>query len=70
MKSRLGPPRPYRVRWMYGTVFKINSSGAFTALVGFGGTNGAKPQPGLALGSDGHYYGTTSEGGDAGSGVF
>jgi uncharacterized repeat protein (TIGR03803 family) len=49
-----------------GTVFKLTPSGALTTLVTFTGTSGslgANPQAGLIQGSDGNFYGTTSEGG-------
>jgi uncharacterized repeat protein (TIGR03803 family) len=47
-----------------GAVFKISTGGALTSLYSFsGGNDGANPQAGLALGSDGNFYGTTSEGG-------
>jgi uncharacterized repeat protein (TIGR03803 family) len=42
-----------------GTVFKITTNGILTTLFLFGGTNGALPSGGLALGSDGLFYGTT-----------
>jgi uncharacterized repeat protein (TIGR03803 family) len=45
-------------------VFKISSSGAFTTLYVFtGGNDGANPAAGLVQGSDGYFYGTTSNGG-------
>ena len=46
-----------------GKVFKITTGGALTTLVNFGQTNGSGPVAGLALGPDGYFYGTTSEGG-------
>jgi uncharacterized repeat protein (TIGR03803 family) len=50
-----------------GTVFKITTSGVFTPLAFFGGTNGANPAAGLAVGNDGNFYGTTEFGGDGGT---
>ena len=50
-----------------GTVFKITLSGTLTLLhnfcVAWNCDDGAKPRAGLVLGSDGNFYGTTSEGG-------
>jgi uncharacterized repeat protein (TIGR03803 family) len=46
-----------------GTVFKISSSGIFSNLVSFDGTNGNVPQGALTLGFDGNYYGATAYGG-------
>jgi len=46
-----------------GTVFKITPSGLFTSLFSFNGRNGSRPTAGLVQGSDGSFYGTTSEGG-------
>ena len=50
-----------------GTVFRISPSGNETVLYSFGGypTDGANPEAGLALGSDGNFYGTTETGGVA-----
>lgn len=44
-----------------GTLFKISTAAgnAFTTLVHFNGTNGAKPQAAPIEGSDGNFYGTT-----------
>ncbi|HLX96512.1 MAG TPA: choice-of-anchor tandem repeat GloVer-containing protein, partial [Verrucomicrobiae bacterium] len=50
-----------------GTVFKITSSGAFTSLLSFTGTNGlypgANPVGNLVLGANGNLYGITEAGG-------
>jgi uncharacterized repeat protein (TIGR03803 family) len=54
-----------------GTAFKITLSGTLTLLhnfcVSWNCDDGAKPRAGLVVGSDGNFYGTTSEGG-AGTG--
>ena len=54
-------------RFSAGTVFSITPSGSFTALYSFcaksGCADGNGPQAGLALGSDGLFYGTTYNGG-------
>jgi uncharacterized repeat protein (TIGR03803 family) len=47
----------------YGTVFKITPSGTFTSLHSFAGSDGALPFGELTHGSDGNFYGTTSQGG-------
>ena len=60
-----------------GTVFKISTNGALTTLYALGSiTNadgepldGAYPQAPLEQGTDGHFYGTTSEGGTYGNGT-
>jgi uncharacterized repeat protein (TIGR03803 family) len=48
-----------------GTVFKVSTSGAFTNLVSFGGSNGSYPST-LLQGTDGNLYGTTESGGSGG----
>jgi uncharacterized repeat protein (TIGR03803 family) len=48
----------------YGTVFKLDSNGAVTVPVVFGGTNGIHPSGGLVLARDGNFYGTTTWGGN------
>ncbi len=56
------------------TVFRISPSGTFTSLHSFGGpygvyyVDGKYPQAGLAQGSDGNFYGTTTAGGGDGAG--
>ncbi|HNQ90931.1 MAG TPA: hypothetical protein PKM73_20135 [Verrucomicrobiota bacterium] len=50
--------------WGLGTVFKLSTNGALTALASFDGTNGAAPLGALVFGPDGALYGTTSGGGD------
>ena len=50
-----------------GAIFKVTSSGKLTTLYNFCSqpncTDGANPEGGLILGSDGNFYGTTSDGG-------
>jgi uncharacterized repeat protein (TIGR03803 family) len=48
-----------------GTVFKITPAGVLTVLHSFGSTetDGQSPEAGLVQGTDGNFYGTTSEGG-------
>jgi uncharacterized repeat protein (TIGR03803 family) len=53
-----------------GTVFKISTRGALTTLYSFtGGNDGGNPPAGLAQGSDGNFYGTTSGGGTNNAGT-
>jgi uncharacterized repeat protein (TIGR03803 family) len=51
----------------YGTVFEVTSSGAFTTVYNFCSrancVDGANPEAGLILGTDGKFYGTTDQGG-------
>ena len=50
---------------------KVASSGQFTILHTFScGSDGATPQGGLSLGTDGKIYGTTAYGGDSNAGVL
>jgi uncharacterized repeat protein (TIGR03803 family) len=54
----------------YGTVFRISSSGNLTSLWSFtNGGDGANPYATLVQGSDGNFYGTTSQGGASGNGT-
>ncbi len=54
-----------------GTVFKMTPSGTVTFLYEFDKTHGAAPLAPVVQGSDGNFYGTTSQGGDAnGDGVI
>jgi len=48
---------------LYGVVYKITSSGAFTLLHSFDSTDGSGPVAPLVQGSDGNFYGTTVVGG-------
>jgi uncharacterized repeat protein (TIGR03803 family) len=53
-----------------GTVFQFSAHGELTTLYSFtGGDDGANPQGAMVLGSDGNFYGTTSEGGSNYSGT-
>ena len=57
----------------FGSVFKVTTTGQVQTVVSFTGTGGTAPgngpTAGLALGSDGALYGTTSAGGANGFGV-
>jgi uncharacterized repeat protein (TIGR03803 family) len=57
----------------YGTVFRINASGALTTLYSFCAatncTDGAQPTDALVQGRDGNFYGTTAVGGANGDGT-
>ena len=52
-----------------GTVFKITSTGVFTLLSSFSGTNGSDPEGTLVQAPDGNFYGTTLTGGTTDSGT-
>jgi len=52
-----------------GTVFKVTTSGVFTLLGAFNGTNGDQPQTPLTQATDGNLYGTTTFGGTIGGGT-
>jgi len=51
-----------------GTIFKVTTNGALTSLFSFDGTNGLHPLASLTRGTDGNFYGTTTEGGTYGDG--
>jgi uncharacterized protein (TIGR03437 family) len=53
----------------YGTIFRITPAGVFTTIYAFLYANGMLPVGGLVQGSDGNFYGTTSEGGAKGLGT-
>jgi uncharacterized repeat protein (TIGR03803 family) len=53
-----------------GILFKVTLSGVETSLYTFqGASDGASPGPGLVLGSDGNFYGTTASGGASSCGT-
>jgi uncharacterized repeat protein (TIGR03803 family) len=55
----------------YGTVFRISANGALTSLYSFtGGNDGGYPGAVLVRGSDGSFYGTTTEGGTYSNGTM
>jgi uncharacterized repeat protein (TIGR03803 family) len=53
----------------YGTVFRVTTNGALTAVASFNNTNGAEPFAWLTEGTDGSLYGTTEFGGPVGFGT-
>ncbi len=54
----------------WATIFRITPTGQMTIIYNFtGGPDGGAPITGLTLGSNGDFYGTTSEGGGAFSGT-
>jgi uncharacterized repeat protein (TIGR03803 family) len=55
----------------FGTVFRMDSAGNLTTLHSFAGSprDGDSPIAGLIQATDGNFYGTTSGGGDSGSGT-
>jgi uncharacterized repeat protein (TIGR03803 family) len=53
-----------------GMVYRLTTNGALTMLAAFDGLNGESPQGGLAEGTDGAFYGTTSYGGAGDDGTI
>ena len=55
----------YGTHGSHGTVFRISPSGSYSNLYSFSGypSEGSLPVAGLVQGSDGNFYGTTSQGG-------
>ncbi len=55
-----------------GTVFKVTPGGIETVLYSFvgGSSDGSAPAGGLVQGSDGNFYGTTTDGGASGCGII
>jgi uncharacterized repeat protein (TIGR03803 family) len=53
----------------WGVVYKITASGKLTVIYNFDLTHGGQPISPLVQGSDGNFYGTTSQGGTPGYGV-
>jgi uncharacterized repeat protein (TIGR03803 family) len=57
-----------------GTIFQITTNGNLTPLISFTGTSGlapgANPQGALVQGTDGNFYGTTTQGGANGLGTI
>src|SRR5258708_7588790 len=54
----------------FGGVFRITPAGAYTVIYNFDGTvHGKFPRGGLALGTDGNFYGTTNQGGTSNYGT-
>ena len=52
-----------------GTVFEITPTGTLTIITSFSGNNGAMPQAGLVIGSNGNFYGTTLANGSGDGGT-
>lgn len=50
-----------------GTIFKMSPSGAMRSVYSFTGATGSHPVAGLTLGTDGNFYGVTSDGGAFGN---
>lgn len=53
-----------------GTIFKITTAGAFSALHSFTGSDGSQAGGRMVLGKDGNFYGTTATGGAGNNGTF
>src|SRR5229473_4140701 len=54
----------------FGSIFRLQTSGATSDLYSLDGTQGQFPSAGLTLASDGNFYGTTSFGGSTNNGVL
>jgi len=54
----------------YGAVFQLTPGGTLTYLHSFSGPDGKYPVGGLALGTNGNLYGTTSQGGPKDGGII
>src|ERR1035438_9873932 len=53
-----------------GTIFKVTPTGTLTTIYNFANTpDGANPDAGLVLGTDGKFYGTAYQGGTSGLGT-
>jgi uncharacterized repeat protein (TIGR03803 family) len=63
----------YNGEYNAGTIFRISPSGAYEIMHTFSGNSGtgdgAGPEAGLTLASDGNFYGTTQFGGTSGNGT-
>jgi uncharacterized repeat protein (TIGR03803 family) len=53
-----------------GTLFRLETNGAFTKLHDFNGADGAIPSAALVVGPDGALYGSTQSGGNSGDGTL
>jgi len=55
----------------YGTIYRVSKQlNAVELFVSFDGTSGKRPYAGLALASDGNFYGSAAEGGDSNMGTL
>jgi uncharacterized repeat protein (TIGR03803 family) len=63
--SEGGPESNICVTTGCGTIFEVTPDGALTTLHYFSGPDGLSPTGALIQGTDGNFYGTTSEGGSA-----
>jgi uncharacterized repeat protein (TIGR03803 family) len=54
----------------HGTVFTIDVAGSLTTLYSFNGPDGAGPSSGVIEATDGHFYGTTADGGASDAGTI